>query len=153
MTIKFWRTVGKYGPFSNFSRHPFQLNDKLWATSEHFFQAMKFEGTEHEEIVRGAIGPGAAAAMGRDRKRPLREDWEQVKDDVMRTALYAKFTRYPRLRELLLATGDEHIIEDSPYDYYWGCGAKGDGKNMLGILLVELRERLRKKGFEKRPYE
>jgi len=44
---------------------------------------------------------------------------------------------------VLLSTGDEQIIENSPIDYYWGCGADGSGKNMLGQVLMEIREILR----------
>lgn len=81
--------------------------------------------------------------MGRDRTRPLRPDWEQVKDDIMRRAVIRKFQTHADIREVLLATGDELIIENSPIDYYWGCGADGSGKNMLGQILMEVREFLR----------
>lgn len=38
---------------------------------------------------------------------------------------------------------DREIVEDSPIDSYWGCGADGLGKNMLGKLLMKLREELK----------
>jgi predicted NAD-dependent protein-ADP-ribosyltransferase YbiA (DUF1768 family) len=44
-----------------------------------------------------------------------------------------------------LATGDEEIIENSPIDSYWGCGADGQGKNMLGKILMETRDILRER--------
>jgi len=81
--------------------------------------------------------------MGRDRKRPLRRDWESVKDQVMREALAAKFEQHPELAELLLSTGDEPLVEHTTNDNYWADGGDGSGKNMLGRLLVELRTRLR----------
>jgi ribA/ribD-fused uncharacterized protein len=80
-----------------------------------------------------------AAKMGRDRKYPIRSDWEQVKDDVMRLAVRLKLEAHPELRSILWATAPEPIVENAPNDYYWGCGADGSGKNMLGIILVELR--------------
>lgn len=61
----------------------------------------------------------------------------------MRRALYAKFKQNPELRDLLLATGNALIVENAPGDRYWGCGKDGTGLNRLGILLVELRDRLR----------
>jgi ribA/ribD-fused uncharacterized protein len=82
--------------------------------------------------------------MGRDRSRPLRKDWEQVKDDIMRKAVLRKFETHLEIREILLATGAEEIVENSPIDYYWGCGKDGSGKNMLGQILMEVREILRK---------
>lgn len=133
-----------YGVFSNFSPHPITVDDVRWPTSEHYFQAQKFAHSPDDmEAVRRSTTPGIAAKKGRDRGRPLRADWEEVKDDAMRVALYAKFTQHPALKQLLLATGDRDIVERTTYDYYWGCGTKGWGKNMLGVLLVELRQRLR----------
>jgi len=70
------------------------------------------------------------------------EDWEEVKDGIMLDALRLKFTQHSELKELLLSTGDEEIIEDSPIDSYWGCGSDGEGKNMLGKLLMKLRSEL-----------
>ena len=81
--------------------------------------------------------------MGRDRARPLRADWEQVKDDVMRRGVLRKFETHADIRALLLETGDEPIVENAPGDYYWGCGKDGSGKNMLGRILMETRESLR----------
>ena len=63
----------------------------------------------------------------------------------MYRALKAKFKQNDKLKEqLLFATGDEELIEDSPYDYYWGIGRNKTGKNRLGILLMKLREELKK---------
>lgn len=63
------------------------MNGKVWKTSEHYFQAQKFAGTALESKVREASNSGEAARMGRDRKNPLRKDWESVKDNVMREAV------------------------------------------------------------------
>ncbi|MES2463664.1 MAG: NADAR family protein, partial [Armatimonadota bacterium] len=76
--------------------------------------------------------------------RPLRTDWNEVKEDVMRRALQAKFATHVSLRELLLSTGSEEIVENAPGDAYWGIGRDGTGKNRLGFLLMELRGELRK---------
>ena len=143
MPIYFYSTRDAYGCFSNFSAHGVQLKGKWWPTSEHYFQAQKFAGTEHEELVRLAKSPKQAAEMGRDRSRPLRADWEQVKDDVMREAVRQKFLAHVDIQELLLATGDEELIEQTTNDYYCGCGTNKTGKNMLGKILMEVREEIR----------
>lgn len=143
MTIYFYGRTNPWGEFSNFAHYPFELDGKSWPTSEHYFQARKFAGTPHEEAIRRAESPSKAAKMGRERSRPLRPDWEEVKDDIMRAAVWAKFTTHPVLAALLLSTGDEEIVENAPGDYYWGCGKDGTGKNMLGKILVETRTRLR----------
>jgi ribA/ribD-fused uncharacterized protein len=84
-----------------------------------------------------------AARLGRSRERPLRPDWEEVKDDIMREALRAKFTQHEQLRSWLLGTGDAELVEHTRNDAYWGDGGDGTGKNMLGKLLMELRAKLR----------
>jgi ribA/ribD-fused uncharacterized protein len=144
MTIFFYSTRDKpYGCFSNFSRHGFELDGVWWPTSEHYFQAQKFAGTPYLEEVRQAASPKQAAAIGRDRRLPLRADWEQVKDDVMKRAVLRKFETHADIREVLLATGDELLVEKAAKDYYWGCGKDGSGKNRLGQILMEIRATLR----------
>jgi hypothetical protein len=143
MTIYFYGTRTQYGCFSNFSRHGFELDGVWWSTSEYYFQAQKFAGTPHADQIREVKTPKEAARMGRDRSRPLRSDWERVKDDIMRKAVLRKFETHADIREVLLSTGDAPIVENAPGDYYWGCGADGSGKNMLGQILMEVREILR----------
>src|SRR4028118_1128331 len=143
MTIYFYSTREKSGCFSNFSPHGFELDGVYWHTSEHYFQAQKFVGTPHADQIREVRTPKDAARIGRDRKHPLRQDWEQAKDDIMRKAVLRKFETHADIREVLLSTGDKPIVENAPGDYYWGCGADGSGKNMLGQILMEVREILR----------
>lgn len=139
MAIRFYSVKDPFGEFSNFSSHPFELDGLVWPTSESYFQAQKFQDEAYREQIRAATSPMTAANLGRSRSVPLRPDWEQVKDDAMRHALRAKFSTHPALRELLLSTGDEHLVEATTNDYYWGVGTRGDGLNRLGELLVELR--------------
>lgn len=73
----------------------------------------------------------------------IREDWENVKDDIMRKVVYQKFSNNYNLKQLLLETGMKNIIENSPRDDYWGIGKNGNGKNMLGIILMEVRQAIR----------
>ncbi|MEA5581413.1 NADAR family protein [Nodularia harveyana UHCC-0300] len=143
MTIYFYTSNEEYGCFSNFSPHGFELDNLYWSTSEHYFQAQKFIGTFHLEKIRLVSTPKDAAKMGRERSRPLRPDWEKVKDDIMRKAVLCKFKTHRDIREILLATDNQEIVENSPIDYYWGCGADGSGKNILGLILMEVREILR----------
>jgi ribA/ribD-fused uncharacterized protein len=146
MTIYFYSTNDEYGCFSNFSRHGFKLDGRYWPTSEHYFQAQKFVGTADEEEVRRAPTAKEAARRGRERTRPLRSDWEDVKDEVMRRAVQRKFETHAGIRAILLATGEEEIVENAPGDYYWGCGADGSGRNRLGQILMEIRALLREEG-------
>ena len=60
----------------------------------------------------------------------------------MRKAVYAKFSQNIELKNTLLETGSEYIVENTSNDYYWGCGKAGNGKNMLGVILMETRNKL-----------
>lgn len=140
--INFYRVSEEYGEFSNFSPHRIFLDGSYWKTSEHYFQAMKFENPADRDAVRHAHGPMEAANIGRDRKRKLRRDWESAKDDVMRKAVRAKFTQHDELRALLLSTGDAKLVEHTTNDRYWGDGGDGSGRNKLGQILMEIRAEL-----------
>ena len=140
--IKFYSTKEEYGFFSNFAAYPIKLKGKVWPTSEHYFQAQKFAGTEYEEQIRKESSPMIAARMGRDRKKKLRPDWEVVKDSIMREAVLAKFLQHPDLSEKLLATEDAILVEHTQNDNYWADGGDGSGKNMLGKILMSVREEL-----------
>lgn len=141
--INFYSTTGEYGCFSNFSRHSVFLKGKRWPTTEHYFQAQKFAGEPDEEEIRAAAKPMLAASMGRERKRPLRRDWESAKERVMLDALRAKFTQHEELKAVLLGTGDAKLVEHTANDSYWGDGGDGSGKNRLGHLLMQVRDELR----------
>jgi N-glycosidase YbiA len=141
--IKFYMPTDEFGVFSNFSRHRIFLKNKVWRTVEHYFQAQKFVGKKQEEEIRRSFTPKAAAQIGRDRKNSLRLDWEAVKVGVMKEALIAKFTQHEDLGEILYKTEDALLVEHTAKDKFWGDGGHGRGLNMLGKLLMEVREELK----------
>ncbi len=144
MTILFYGSKSKpYGCFSNFSPHGFELDGVWWPTSEHYFQAQKFAGTPFADQVRQKPTPNEAAKMGRRRSLPLRPDWNEVKDHIMLQGVLRKFETHEDIRVVLLATGDEQLVENAPRDYYWGCDANGSGQNKLGQVLMQVRTLLR----------
>lgn len=142
--ILFYKVRDPYGEFSNFSSFGFIDDENIyWSTSEHYFQAKKFESQVLQERIRKMVYPMDAAIEGRNRSNPLRDDWEDIKDDVMRYAVYQKFKQNLVLKELLLSTGNWPIIEHTANDSYWGDGGDGSGKNKLGHILMEVRKQLR----------
>jgi len=104
---------------------------------------MKFLDEKHPSEIRKENSPMNADRMGRSRKRPLRKDWESVKDAVMEKAVLAKFTQHQELRDLLLETGDAKLVEHTTNDSYWGDGRDGSGCNRLGEILMKIRSQLR----------
>ncbi len=140
--VLFYSTKDAYGEFSNFAAFPIEIDGRTWPTSEHYFQAQKFAGTEHEELIRTTPSPMTVAKIGRDRKRPLRTDWEEVKDCIMWKAVWAKFQQHPRLAAMLIETGDAEIVEHTENDAYWGDGGDGKGLNRLGQILMQVRSEM-----------
>ena len=92
----------------------------------------------YAEKIRMAASPKLARKLGQSRKLIILNDWESLRDEVMIRGIRAKFENI-ELRRVLVNTGYKLLIEASPYDYYWGCGADGSGQNKLGKLLMSLR--------------
>jgi N-glycosidase YbiA len=141
--IEFYTTKTEHGYMSNFYRAEIKLDGKKWMTTEHYYQAQKSLDPEEQELVRLAANPKMAARLGRVFLK-LREDWEDVKFDIMRKAVYAKFDQHPKLKEKLLGTGEallvEHTVGTPRPDPVWGDGIDGTGANWLGRILMEYRE-------------
>lgn len=135
----------KYAFLSNFFPSPFTVAGITYPTVEHWFQAWKCEDEDEALAVASAGSPGEAKKMGR--RCRLRSDWEEIKVDIMRMGLKYKF-QDPKLRKMLLDTGDEELIEGNFWhDNTWGdcqCAKcqNTPGRNMLGMLLMELRKEL-----------
>lgn len=143
--IRFHLKSGEHGWLSNFAPYPITLEGVEWPTSEHYYQAAKFTGDPAwAEAIRLVSRPYDAWRMGRSPDHPRRADWDAVKDEVMLQAVRAKFTQHAELRELLLATGDETLVEHSKSDAYWGDGGDGSGRNTLGRILMQVRAELRR---------
>jgi ribA/ribD-fused uncharacterized protein len=138
--IKFWGADNPNGFLSNFYPSPFTSYGLRYPTVEHYFQSKKFEGTRFEYYILSLETPKETAREGKRRDLPLRSDWEQVKEEVMFQALREKFLSDKKLLNALIDTGNAKLVENSPYDYYWGVGRNGTGKNRLGELIMMLRE-------------
>jgi ribA/ribD-fused uncharacterized protein len=131
---------------SNFYNSPFEYDGIKYPTNEHFFQAMKTLDQEERKVIAAVATPGEAKRLGR--KVTLRADWEEVKTDVMMLGLRLKFSQNPSLAASLIETGDEELIEGNWWhDNTWGnclCAkcSRTPGRNLLGMLLMELRKEL-----------
>ncbi len=146
MTIHFYKVWQPYGCFSNFSPHGIEIQGTYWSTVEHYYQAQKFVGSVDAVIIPliyAAPTPEDAAALGRCCTRKLRPDWELVKIQVMETAVRKKFITHADIRQVLLSTGNDILVENSPTDYFWGCGTKKTGHNHLGKILMHVRMEIR----------
>lgn len=126
------------GPLSNFYPASIQVEDRIWPTVEHFYQAYKTIKQKQQEQIRATEDPWEVKRMGNSCE--LRPDWEKVKDSVMLVALRAKYGQHEQLRRFLVSTEPYLLAEDSPTDDYWGIA--NNGQNMLGELLIKVRREL-----------
>ena len=142
--IHFYNKDEAYYEFTNFYQSPVWIDDSEWATTENYFQAQKYIGTPLYDAIQKCQYARDAFRISRSPQgsRWRRKDWEEVKVDIMRVALYAKYTQHQRLRDLLLGTGEREIVEHTSNDSFWGDGGDGRGQNVLGKLLMELRDQL-----------
>jgi ribA/ribD-fused uncharacterized protein len=127
---------------SSYSELGFELDGSEWPSVEHYYQGMKFEKGELRESVRSTDHPEKAKKMVAANKGMVRKDWPQIREVIMTRAVYIKCRTHEAVAEALLATGDQQIVESSQYDYYWGCGRDGRGRNAFGEVLMAVRAKL-----------
>lgn len=129
--------TGEYAFLSNFYRCSLIIDGECYFTVEHAFQAAKTSDLTSKERIRNAVSARMAKRYGR--RAMLRPDWEEIKIPVMYNLLRRKFRLSP-LRDQLEATGDAVLIEGNLWgDTTWGVH-RGQGHNMLGRLLMLVRE-------------
>lgn len=145
--VRFYRASEKpYGAFSNLYRREIEFEGEKFATSEHAYQAGKARKPEVRKWLMEAPSPAllAMAAHGLY-VWDVNSDWSKIKFERMKRVLQAKFTQHEDLRQLLISTGKARLVEsttvDNAVNRLWG-EVSGVGKNKLGELLMEVREKL-----------
>ena len=133
---------GAYHFLDNFYPAPVTWEGMEYPTSEHAFQAAKTLDVELRKQIANDPSPFHAKKMGRS--VDMRADWEERKYDIMKEIVLAKFCQHPKLAQKLLATGDAPLEEGNHHgDTTWGT-VDGQGKNWLGIILMLVREEIKK---------
>lgn len=135
------RIISFTGPnffLSNFYPCEVAFEGKVYKSSEHAYMASKTEDLNIREYIAAQSTPGQAKKIGRS--IPLRDNWDEVRVHYMRTILKSKFSDQ-FLYEKLLSTSPHELIEGNAWgDTFWGQCPIDNGKNMLGKLLMELRD-------------
>jgi len=141
------RFRGKYAFLSNFYSSPITVNGITFPTVEHAYQAAKVSLTlDVREAAQQHIAKAATPALAKKvgRMVPLRADWKTAHLPIMRRLLALKFSEESKFCDLLLDTGSLPLIEGNDWnDTYWGV-CQGQGRNQLGVLLMERRAELAK---------
>lgn len=147
-----YKTKEDFGGLSNMaSGYPLQINGVRILTTEALYQACRFPHLpEVQREIIGQHSPMTAKMKSKPYRKDSRPDWDEVRYKVMRWCLRVKLAQnYTEFGRLLLATRDRPIVEQSRKDDYWGAKLAdevGDtliGQNVLGRLLMELREKLK----------
>ncbi len=148
--VTFAKTEAKFGGLSNMSpNYPLFVNEVNIQSSEILYQVCRFPlfPSIQEEIIR-TQNPMDAKRVSRKYNHKTRQDWESVKFKIMRWCLEVKLIQnFDKFSELLLSTENAVIVEYSKTDTIWGAIPDIDGhlkgKNALGRLLMELREKIK----------
>ena len=147
--IRFYRANERpWGAFSNLFRRDVEFEGETYATGEHAYQAGKARKPEVRTWLMTAPTPALLAMAAHGLYYwDIAPGWSRTKFDRMRGVLRAKFSQHDDLRALLLSTEDARLVEsanvDNPVNRLWG-EVNGQGRNMLGELLMELRANLRR---------
>lgn len=151
----------KYQLIKGFS---IEWKGKTYPTSEHIYQCEKYDDEEYRELVRNAPTAGLAAKIGKmslqginmykdkeyainairryKERIKINPNWSTCKYGIMIEIIKAKFDQHEDLRNLLITTYPQRLVEESPYDVYWGEGKNKDGHNHLGRILMAYRDSL-----------
>lgn len=155
--VTFRKTDEPFGGLSNMAPgYPLCVNGVSIMTAEALYQICRFpHRPDVQHMIASQISPMTAKMKSKPFREDTRKDWEDIRVAVMRWTLRVKLAQnWQKFKALLLETGDRPIVEDSRKDDFWGAIASKDdpsilvGCNVLGRLLMELREKAQVSTFE-----
>jgi ribA/ribD-fused uncharacterized protein len=138
-TIYFFETA--YSPLCSWSAHSVYVWGRRFPTVEHAYHWRKHRDTAPDvaELIAAAHSPWMALQIEHWNKHLRTPEWGDIKVGMMRELLQAKSAQNEDVRQCLRRSGNKRLVENSPWDDFWGCGADGTGRNMLGELWMEIR--------------
>lgn len=149
--VSFRRTTEAFGGLSNMAPgFPIQMFGRRVRTAEALYQACRYPHLpEVQRMILNESSPMTAKMRSKPYREDSRPDWNRVRIPIMKWCLRVKLIyNWENFSRLLLATGDKPIVEDSRKDDFWGAKPDSDtdtltGRNVLGRLLMELRDQFR----------
>jgi len=153
-SVVFLKTDEPFGGLSNMAGgYPIHVNGVRILTSEALYQVCRFPHLpDVQKLIIGQVSPMTAKMRSKPYRKDSRPDWDQVRVRIMRWSLRMKLANnWNTFSALLLKTGDRPIVEESRKDAFWGAKVVDDGDtlvgmNVLGRLLMELREQVKQQG-------
>lgn len=141
ITIPYYET--SYFALHNFSANAIEIDSVVYPTAEHAFHALKFDDAAIREEIINSSSPVAAFHLGKKYKPLRRSDWNDIKVGVLEDIIRRKAQQNPDVKEALLLSGDEQIVEVNENDDFWGSGPDGKGQNHTGKILMKIRDELK----------
>ena len=153
--VLFYSENKENGNYSNFAPFPIVIDGKIFLCNEQyimFSKALLFGDIETAQLIMASSNPVEIKKLGRLVKNFNEKMWHNEINRIADNCNVVKFTSYPKLKAMLLATGDKIIAEASPYDKIWGIGvdtevgkdrSKWQGTNILGESLMRVRKVLK----------
>ncbi len=153
-SVVFLKTDEPFGGLSNMAGgYPIHVNGVRILTSEALYQVCRFPHLpDVQKLIIGQVSPMTAKMRSKPYRKDSRPDWDQVRVRIMRWSLRMKLANnWNTFSALLLKTGERPIVEESRKDAFWGAKVVDDGDtlvgmNVLGRLLMELREQVKQQG-------
>ena len=132
----------EYACLSNFSSHNVTYEGITYATAEHAYQCQKFVSIKMQQKIAKATSAFLAREYGQEERfRKMKFDKVAAMKEIMRSKLF----QHNDVREILKKTGSKIIRKNHPLDSFWGTGISGKGKNVMGLIWMELRAELKTK--------
>ena len=159
--VFFWRENESMGYFSQWFPVGFVLEGIQYCHAEQYMMAKKAllaGDLESYVLIMHESDPAKCKFLGRNVRGLDAKQWDACKEQIVYNANMAKFSQNKKLRHILLATGSKTLAEASPRDTEWGIGLSAEnidstnpekwrGKNLLGCVLMKVRDELKKELF------
>ena len=143
--ITLYKSPGKHGFLSNLFPCKVEFEEEVFNSSEHAYQKAKFKDPKVWDWVKQAPAPRFVCIIAHGLHfYDMNPEWKNIRLQRMRDVTYAKFSQNETLKQKLIDTHPSVLIENSKTDAYWGIGKRGKGKNMLGVILMEVRDLMMK---------
>lgn len=131
------------GFMSPYHRCTFLLDNITWSSVEHYYQAQKhIDNLELFNRIRLAKDPREAKEIA-ESVPMVRQDWDSLEVEIMKRAIWAKFKQNINLAKQLLDTGERELVSNGNRGRFWDQDERAVGRNMLGRILMEVRQELR----------
>jgi len=126
----------------NFSAHSIVYKGAVYPTVEHAYHSSKFDDVDIKKEIQQAGNPLLAYTLGQKYASARKSNWDEIKVNVLYEIIKEKVNQHEEVKNTLLSTGSDEIVEVNPNDDFWGSGKDRNGQNNTGQILMRIRQEL-----------